>query len=50
MYYEEYTNVLEAIDREKQLKRWKREWKLELIKKNNPDMLDLAKDWFKGID
>jgi hypothetical protein len=28
------------------LKRWKRDWKLDLIKTDNPDMLDLAADWF----
>ena len=36
----------EAIAREKLLKRWKRDWKLDLIKTDNPDMLDLAADWF----
>ena len=38
LYYEEHDNILEAIDREKQIKRWKREWKIKLITKSNPDM------------
>jgi len=31
---------------EKRIKRWKREWKLNLIKKMNPEMIDLAADWY----
>ena len=42
IYFEEYFNVNEAIVREKQLKRWKRQWKLELIEKVNPNWSDLA--------
>jgi putative endonuclease len=45
VYYEIFTNVLHAIAREKQLKNWKRQWKIELIRKDNPDLVDLAKDW-----
>jgi len=45
MYYEEYNDIRNAIAREKQLKKWLRQWKIELIRKNNPDMIDLAKDW-----
>jgi putative endonuclease len=33
-----------AIEREKQLKEWKRTWKLELIEKTNPDWRDLFAD------
>ena len=32
VYYEEYPTAMEAIEREKKLKKWKREWKIELIK------------------
>ena len=42
VYYELYTNILEAIHREKQLKKWNREWKIALIKKKNPYLKDLA--------
>ena len=46
LYYEDYANIHLAIAREKQLKKWKREWKEELIRKENPGMKDLAADWF----
>lgn len=42
VYLEEYTDVREAIAREKQLKNWHREWKLNLIRKVNPEFNDLA--------
>jgi putative endonuclease len=32
----------EAITREKQLKRWKRDWKIELIERDNPEWRDLS--------
>ena len=41
MHYEVYENIQMAIDREKQLKNWQRDWKRELIKKHNPTMKDL---------
>ncbi len=41
VYIEEYDDVSEAIGREKQLKEWKREWKVSLIEKNNPEWADL---------
>ena len=41
MYYEEHENIQDAIDRETQLKNWKRAWKKELIQKTNPDMRSL---------
>ena len=34
--------MLSAIAREKQLKRWRREWKMNLIESDNPEWLDLA--------
>lgn len=42
MYYEDYVDIRNAIAREKQLKKWRRDWKLDLIKKDNPEMKDLA--------
>ena len=45
MYYEDYFDIRNAIAREKQLKKWHREWKIALIKKYNPDMIDLAEGW-----
>jgi len=41
VYYERFTDVYEAITREKRLKKWKRLWKLELIEKQNPEWEDL---------
>lgn len=41
LYYEFYETIEEAIDREKQLKKWKRQWKIDLIKKVNPELKDL---------
>ena len=41
VWYEHYGNVNEAIAREKQLKKWQRRWKLELIEKFNPAWADL---------
>jgi putative endonuclease len=49
MYYEDYADVRNAIAREKQLKRWLRVWKMELIKKDNPEMKDLAADWYPKV-
>ncbi len=45
LYYEEYTYVVDAIAREKQLKGWLRRRKVELIEAENPDWLDLSADW-----
>ena len=45
VYYEKTTDVNAAIQREKNLKKWNREWKLELIKKNNPFFKDLSLEW-----
>ena len=42
VYFEEHTEILNAIKREKQLKWWKRAWKEELINSVNPDWLDLS--------
>jgi putative endonuclease len=42
VWYEEYPTVPQAIQRETSLKRWKRQWKIELIEKMNPDWDDLS--------
>jgi len=46
LYFEDFPNMTQAISREKQLKRWHREWKFNLIRENNPNLLDLADGWF----
>ena len=45
VYFEETSSVEAAIAREKQLKNWRRAWKLELIEKQNPEWRDLADDF-----
>ena len=46
LYWESSDDVHNAIAREKQLKRWKREKKIALIRSMNPQWLDLAKEWY----
>jgi putative endonuclease len=46
VYYEEYSEVDQAISREKQLKRWSRMKKNVLVAKINPEWRDLAADWY----
>jgi len=41
VWYEHYGDVNEAIAREKQLKKWERRWKLDLIERFNPEWADL---------
>jgi len=42
VYYEIFEDITHAITREKQLKKWKREWKVSLIEKINPKFNDLS--------
>lgn len=41
VYYEQYQDINEAILKEKQMKKWKRYWKIKLINKFNPKWEDL---------
>lgn len=43
VYYEISSEIESAILREKQLKNWHREWKINLIRQNNPGFKDLSK-------
>ena len=45
VYFETVSDVKAAIQREKNLKKWNRSWKMELIKTNNPTFRDLSEDW-----
>lgn len=45
LYYEDFYDIVQAIAREKQLKNWHSDWKWNLIKSENPDLIDLAADW-----
>jgi len=44
VYYEQHETMETAITREKQMKKWKRDWKIKLIEKDNPQWEDL---WLK---
>ncbi|MDR3089266.1 MAG: GIY-YIG nuclease family protein [Desulfobulbaceae bacterium] len=44
VYFEQHEDMLSAITREKQIKKWNRAWKLVLIEKENPDWRDLWDD------
>ena len=41
VYYEVHDNAESAIKREKQIKKWRRKWKLRLIEEKNPQWTDL---------
>ena len=41
VHFEQYTDVKEAILREKRIKKWNRQWKIHLIEKDNPNWEDL---------
>jgi putative endonuclease len=44
VWYEQHTDIYAAITREKQIKEWRRDWKIELIQKTNPLWRDLFSD------
>ena len=46
LFYETTEYPLDAIAREKQLKKWNREKKFNLIKSINPELKDLSEDWW----
>jgi len=41
VYYEECVNSTIMVMRERQLKKWNREWKIRLIEEKNPEWIDL---------
>ncbi len=55
VYYEAFESPIEAIDREKYLKNWRRKCppvpdrtgKVELVEKHNPNWTDLSSDWYE---
>ena len=44
VYVEQHENMQSAIQREKQMKKWNRQWKLQLIEAQNPNWRDLYED------
>ncbi len=49
IYFETFQNVNEAITRENNLKKWKRDWKIKLIEEDNKPWSDVSKNWFDTI-
>jgi len=46
LYFEKIGDSASAINREKQIKAWKREKKVTLVDSLNPEWIDLSKDWY----
>jgi putative endonuclease len=49
VWFDETDGVTVAIAREKQVKNWRRKWKLDLVEAGNPEWLDLADGWY-GVE
>ncbi|WP_418511812.1 GIY-YIG nuclease family protein [Corallibacter sp.] len=45
VYFEECISVEEAIIRERRMKKWKRDWKIDLIEEMNPSWMDISINW-----
>lgn len=45
VYFEEFERASEAEKREMQFKKWKRNWKIELVENMNPSWMDLSMNW-----
>ena len=50
VYFERYHYINNAINREKQLKRWRRDKKIALIRAKNPTWIDLSEEWGQPIE
>lgn len=47
VWYENFDNPRDAIVCEKRLKSWRRDWKIDLVKKENSEFVDLSYDWYE---
>jgi putative endonuclease len=50
VYYESYSDIYAAIAREKAMKKWKGQWKIELIENSNPQWDDLYRNIVEQVD
>ena len=50
VWYEVTTSAVDAVAREREIKGWRREKKVELIESENPSWTDLAKDWWSVVE
>ena len=48
VYYEETNDVRDAVDREHQIKAWRRDKKISLVESVNPSWDDLSREWFRA--
>lgn len=46
VYFESFQYINDAILREKRLKKWNRQWKINLIEEENKEWNDLSEDWY----
>lgn len=46
VYFESFQYINDAVLREKRLKKWNRQWKINLIEEENKDWNDLSEDWY----
>ena len=49
VYFEKHLTCDDAMKREKQMKKWNRQWKENLINKSNPQWRDLLQDFNKKL-
>ncbi|MGE8941913.1 GIY-YIG nuclease family protein [Leptospira interrogans] len=49
VYYEMHATMPEAIQREKQLKKWNRAWKIRIIEQMNPEWVDLFDEFWGAV-
>jgi len=49
VWFESFREVYDAIQREKELKGWRREKKINLIEQSNPTWQDLSRDWYTAV-
>ncbi len=48
VYYEKQNSLEDAVKREKQIKKWRRQWKIKVIERANPEWDDLFSELIKG--